>query len=340
MIPAPFFIVGCPRSGTTLLQILLDAHPHIAIPPESFVVQRFAPLLPLYGNLADPVRQLRFLSDLLADERIRDWELTGVTPNDILRRAERPTASALIAALFSLYAERHGKRRWGDKTPHHALCLPDLLALFPEARIIHLVRDGRDVAESTCRIPIGPSSLLGAARRWKHFVRTVRAAIPHIPPRQFLEVRFETMVQNPDAVRRDLLHFLGESEAVASPLGDRLPETETRARSASIAHHASLKTAITTAKIGVFRQSFSPRQIELFEAIAGDCLSELGYAREFPNPRPPTRREIAAAFLQDHTARYVRKWFQPHPVAQISKEIRLALQPHLRKWRLRWSAVT
>ena len=334
MSAPPFFIVGCPRSGTTLLQILLDAHPRLAIPPESFIIQRFAPLLPFYGDLSQPRRCRRFVSDLLSDERIRDWKLDSLSPDDVIQQAESHSAASLITSLFSLYAERHGKQRWGDKTPHHALCLRNILALFPNAQILHLIRDGRDVAESTCRIPIGPSSILAAARRWKQFVQAVRDFAPSLPSQQFLEVRFEEMVLNPEQVRARILLFLGETEEATPLLECALPQTETRARSAAIAHHASLRTAISASKIGVFQKSFTPRQIEMFEAIAGDLLSELGYKRLFPNPQPPNSREIAAAFLQDHTVRYFRKFRQPHPLTQISKEIRLALQPRVRKWRL------
>jgi len=325
----PFFIVGCPRSGTTLLQVLIDSHADIAIPPESFLFDRFGRLWSRYGDLARPKARLALATDLLADERIRDWSLAA-TPEQLVAAAREPGAAGLVDALFRLYAEPRGKRRWGDKTPQHALCLPALLALFPKARVIHLVRDGRDVAESTARIPIGPSSMLAIARRWNRYMTVLREAATRLPPDQFLEIRFEALVRDPAAARRQVLAFIGESDAPETAGAAALPQTETRDRALGFSHHASLRSAITAAKIGVFENAFSPRQIELFEAVAGDSLNAYGYPRRFPQPRPPTRREELAAALEDHTLRYLRKFRQPGARRQIAKELRLALQQAVR----------
>lgn len=328
--PPPFFILGCPRSGTTLLQVLIDSHPDIAIPPESFLFDRFGPLLGSYGDLADPARLRALAVDLLADERIRDWALTA-TVDDLLARVRGPGAAGLFDALFSLYAGQHHKTRWGDKTPQHALCMPELLAVFPEARIIHLVRDGRDVAESTARIAIGPCSILAIARRWQLYMDTVRAAAAGLPPDQFLEVRFEDLVQDPGATRRRIMAFIGEDDARCPPIDREGPQTDTRERSSKFAHHATLGKAITTAKIGVFQSAFTPRQIELFEAVAAEALTRHGYTLTTAQPRPPTAAEEGSAFLLDHTVRYARKFRQPGALRQIGKELRLVVQQAVRR---------
>ncbi len=325
----PFFILGCPRSGTTLLQVLLDSHPALAIPPESFIFDRFGPLLDTYGDLRNPARLRALAADLLADERIRDWGLRATT-DDLLGRTAEPSAAGLFDALFSLYARQQGKSRWGDKTPQHALRIPELLAVYPRAKIIHLIRDGRDVAESTARIAIGPCSILAIARRWNRYMDTVAAATAGLPADQFLEVRFEDLVRDPAAERRRIMSFLGEDDALCPPIGQALPQTGTLERSSTYAHHASLKKAISSGKIGVYQSAFTPRQIELFEAVAGEALLRLGYARDFAAPRPPTRSEELSAFWLDHTIRYLRKFKQPHALRQLAKELHLALQQGVR----------
>lgn len=327
--PPPFFILGCPRSGTTLLQVLIDSHPDIAIPPESFLFDRFGPLLGSYGSLAEPAALRRLAADLLADERIRDWNLAA-GPDALLSQTKEQSAAGLFDALFTLYANQQGKTRWGDKTPQHALRIPELLAIFPDARIIHLVRDGRDVAESTARIAIGPCSILAIARRWKLYLDTVREAAARLPPAQFLEVRFEDMVLDPAGMRRRILAFIGEDDARCPPIGQEAPQTETRERSSAYAHHASLKKAISAGKIGVYKSAFTPRQIELFEAVAAPELAAHGYALENDTPRPPTRGEELAAFGYDHTVRYLRKFRQPGAARQIAKELKLVLQQKAR----------
>ena len=162
---APFFIVGSPRSGTTLLQVLLNAHPHVAIPPESHLYRVFAPVMDRYGDLSAPANRLRLAHDKVTNTWIRPWGL-DVTAEQLVAEATRPGRGGLIDALLRRYAAAQGARRWGEKTPYHVSFLPAIFADFPDARIIHLVRDGRDVLESRRRVVWGPRSALGVARQW------------------------------------------------------------------------------------------------------------------------------------------------------------------------------
>ena len=329
MLWAPFFIVGCPRSGTTLLNVLIDAHPDIAIPPESFVFARCGMLFDACGDLDDPARLRSLVGELQEDERIRAWKL-DTDVDSFCAGLDARSVRGVVTHLFGLYAAQQGKLLWGDKTPHHALCVDRIMRVFPDARIIHLVRDGRDVAESTARIAIGPSSVLAIARRWKLYMDTVRDAAARLPSDQFLEVRFEDLVRDPAGTRRRIMAFIGEDDSSCPPVDQALPDTGTRERSAGYAHHASLRSAITAAKIGVFKSAFTPRQIELFEAVAGEALTRHGYALTTEHPRPPTAGEEFSAFMLDHTVRYFRKFQQPGALRQIAKELRLTLQ---QRWR-------
>src|SRR5690606_32544188 len=112
----PFFVVGSARSGTTLLQALIDAHPNIAIPPESHIYDRVAPVFDTYGDLGSDVNRLRFIADLLADPYIKQWRL-DVTPAEMDASVTRRDRVGIIRRLFSLYARQHDATRWGDKTP-------------------------------------------------------------------------------------------------------------------------------------------------------------------------------------------------------------------------------
>jgi hypothetical protein len=321
----PFFIVGCPRSGTTLLQILIDSHPAIAIPPESFIFDRFGPLLKSYGPLTEPGARRALAADLLTDRRILDWAL-DLSVDDLLARVKQLSAGGLFDALFSTYAESQRKSRWGDKTPQHALCIPALLEVFPDARIIHLVRDGRDVAESTARIAIGPCSILAIARRWQRYMDTVREQTAPLPSSQFLQIRFEDLVRDPVGIRSRILAFIGEDAALCPAIDQDLPKTGTLERSSTYAHHASLRKAISTSKIGIYTSAFTPRQIELFESVAGQGLAAHRYVLDFEKPRPPSWLEQAKAFLQDNTLRYLRKFRQPGALRQVTLELALAWQ--------------
>lgn len=328
----PFFIVGCPRSGTTLLQILIDQHPLIAIPPESFFFERFPPIVDSYGDLSVEAHLRSFVCDLLSDERIRDWKL-DLTPDDVCSRVAEPSVAATVDTLFTAYADRQGKRRWGDKTPQHALYVDRIRAVFPEARIIHLLRDGRDVAESMSRSPIGPNSIYGIAKRWQWYVRTMDRQAGQLPADDYLEVRFEDLVRRPTATRDLILRFIGEDPGLCQPVGDDVPGTQAARHALSaVRHHTSLNGRILGSKIGVFRERLAMDQIGVFEAVAGDELSAKGYELVAGGSRHVSWSTRLSAAVQDGV-RYAAKLLRPSAIPQTLKEARLAIQHRTRMLR-------
>jgi hypothetical protein len=167
----PLLILGVRRSGTTLLRVMLDRHSQLAVPDETYFVPQ----------LAD--RHLRRVEaeDFLEDvRRVVDWDL----PLDKLRARLRdgmPVGEA-IGAVYAVYAEEQGKPRWGDKTPMYMQNLRLLERLFPDARYVHLIRDGRDAALSFLSMPRGimtetwmqPRSTADFACQWRTEVAAAR----------------------------------------------------------------------------------------------------------------------------------------------------------------------
>jgi len=306
---APFFVVGCPRSGTTLLQVLLDAHPRIAIPTEGHLFSRFGRIFGRYGDLRQERNLRLFVSDVLHDQRIGLWKLDVSVP-EFLRGLTTPSIRGVFERVYELYARREGKARWGDKSPVHALHIRDIKQVFPEAKFIHLVRDGRDVAESTRRMPVGPKSMIGIARRWRRYVLAFREAKAWLPSGDALEVQYEQLVRDPAQEMARILAFLGESPM---PLGHEVPETRMRRylvqESFAKTLHQSLAGKISEGKIGVFLGALSPRDLELFEAVAGDVLTLYGYGLVTSGTARIRPHERVTGWLQDHVLRYQRKFF-------------------------------
>lgn len=273
----PFFIVGSPRSGTTLLQTLLDAHPSLAIPPESHVFDHFYELTASYGGLQTPQNLKTFAADLLNDERIKRWGLT-VTPEEFCGGLRTPASFRSVTEhLFTLYMRKEGKSRWGDKTPEHTLFLPAVLQTFPEARFIHLVRDGRDVAESLSRMFFGPVTIDKKAELWRCYTNAFYEFKKCLSPDCYLEIHYEALVRDPETEVRKIIHFLGEVPRAA---GAAVPDTKLKQvyLSTDDGSHQSLSQPISDKKIGSFKHQLSGRQIEIFESIAGDMLKAYGYA--------------------------------------------------------------
>ena len=196
-----FFVVGCPRSGTTLLSVLLDRHSRLCVPPETGFFAEVAPRLPSSdaASLLDSLRSWPRLPEL------------NLTPEAILTHLGRRPASiaGVLTAILELYAAAEGKARCGEKTPQHLLQVPIILQHFPGARIVCLLRDGRDVALSLRAMPWGPPTLAAAADLWKTFVRLADGFAQQYPD-QFRFVYYEKLVMQPDHVLPAVMAFLGE----------------------------------------------------------------------------------------------------------------------------------
>jgi hypothetical protein len=317
----PFFIVGCSRSGTTLLQVLIDGHPNLALPPESHIYDRFGPFWHMYGDLTLRCNRARFIGSLLKDSFIREWRL-GATVPDIERRLRHADRVGIINALFSAYAERHGALRWGDKTPEHIRHLREIRADFPAAKLIHLIRDGRDVAEAMRRMVFGPVTAIGLAYEWQREVNHWRDFCRECGSANTLLVRYEDLVTSPRETVATVLRFIGEPEV--DTVADYASTSLSRTLGTQSAWHSSLRQGIRTDKIGLYRRNFTARDIEVFESIAGETLSTYGYVPDHASARGATLLQIRYASFADRVVRWARKLFHP-------KVIGLELQFRLRK---------
>ena len=285
----PVVVLGVSRSGTTLLKAMLDSHSQLAIPSESY----FIPQL-WHRHGAQPSREA-FVDDLRRLAKIREW---GVDPEDVRRRLpERPSFSEAVQTIYRIYAEARGKPRFGDKTPLYMQHLDVLARAFPRARYVHIVRDGRDAALSLLAMtrrprfnPARPRGVGDFACAWEREVRSARRFGRDHP---YLELRYEDLVAEPEARLREVCAFL---ELDYEP---GMLEYHRREDPALHADHPRLaQPPVRDARS--WRREMSPRDGELFEAIAGDLLAELGYERAHPRPG---RRARAAAERLAYAAR-------------------------------------
>jgi Sulfotransferase family len=205
----PIFVVGYQRSGTTLLQSLIGAHPHIAAPPELHFILRVAHLATVFGDLADDRNLRRALhealnppADLFAD--------AGFDEDVIFEsaRAGPRTYAGLFDAILQDYADREGKPRWSEKTPSQRL--GDIYGLFPDALAVHILRDPREIVASNLQMPWERRSAAVIARAVRSFtlgsIRRGRRA----GPGQYMQVRYEDLTRDPESVLRQVCVFLGE----------------------------------------------------------------------------------------------------------------------------------
>jgi hypothetical protein len=212
----------------------------------------------------------------------------------ILRvRDSPPTMGSLIAACFELYAESHGKPRWGDKTPAYMLSIQRIGRTLPESRFIHLIRDGRDVAlsQSARALNEQPPPAEQAAR-WVKRIGKAREQAAALKGPRYVEARYEDLVRDPETTLRRICEFidLPWDDAVLDyheRAAERLTEMAGTLRAEGahaeqaagyrIENHAPTTGPPDPAKLDKWRREMAPEDLRAYEAVAGGLLKELGY---------------------------------------------------------------
>jgi hypothetical protein len=296
---APIFVVGAPRSGTTLLTWILDAHPAIAIADELIYFDIILGARAEVPALDSPERIARFFELLPTMDHVRYWRgMEGVLA-EVRRRlmaTPRPSYDRLFLLLMQVYAERRGARRFGDKTPWNVRHLERIARMFPNARIIHLVRDPRAHVASRRKLPRTSNDVVTSAVKWKLDLVAARrfASSPLATPASFLELRYEDLVREPEAQVRRVCAFLDE-----------------RFEPGMLAFHADHDVMFKDQpwKEGVFRPvhagslerwraELSPAQARLIELVCGSEMRRHGYAPDSPAAPLATALQLGTELRQ------------------------------------------
>jgi hypothetical protein len=282
--PVPF-VVGMNRSGTTLLRMMLDAHPQLTIPPET----HFVPDLIKAAREDDATPE----SALEAMKSAREWGDFGFSDEEMLGRLRalpelRPGPA--VRTFYAAYTEQQGKPRWGEKTPTYVQKMKLIQRALPEARFCHVIRDGRDVALSVLDRTVRDLTAGDVAQRWQKKVTKAKADSPQI--KHYMEIRYEDLILDTEPVLRSVCEFFelpwhDELLTYHERSADRLQEmaralpSDGRAKELSVERR--MKTHEMTTKppsadrVQRWRKQMTEDQRLEFEAIAGDLLAELGY---------------------------------------------------------------
>ena len=296
-------IVGCGRSGTTLLRVLLDSHPELAIPDESNVLPVLARRREVYER-PDGFARDRFVEHLFTERSIRRW---GIVEDDLLEVFEADPPRDLVGAIrcvYDAYARLRGKPRAGDKTPRYVLELPLLADLLPEARFVHVIRDGRDVALSYLDVDFGPRSVGEAAVSWQERVDAGRRTGEVLGAERYVEVRYEDLLADVEGVVRSLCDWL---DLRFEPAMLRYHEREDLAATGAMWKYRNV-TRPPTPGLRDWRTQMDRRDLERFEALAGPTLQAAGYERAVPSPRVSARARASGDRVAARVQARLRSW--------------------------------
>jgi hypothetical protein len=258
------FVGGAGRSGTTLMRVLLDAHRNICCGPEMKVLPAVAGF---YVSLTSMPALMQGYGNSLADMQ------------NYFRQ--------FIDNLSANFRRDSGKPRWAEKTPHNVAVMAGLGTIFPDARFIHMIRDGRDVACSLIGMDWTEAgtgqkveyirTIGNAARYWNDVILAARQeATNPILAGRVVEVRYEALVADTEGVMRKVLEFLGESWDPA------ILDAHKKSR-AHEPHESSTDQAtkpIYTSALARWKRDMTPADKSAFKAQAGALLKSLGYARD------------------------------------------------------------
>lgn len=302
-----FFIVGCPRSGTTLLRWMLDAHPRIAVTPETHFGDHYVNDRGRFGREGDPAARPALIREFCASQGFRamgiderEFRVAAMSdPND--------PWLPLRVAMFEFAALRK-VTIVGEKTPSHALYLTAIAEAFPDARFLFMRRDPRAVVASWLRTTWSTETSVEVAEKWRRYAQSMCQAYRVLPGR-CLELRYEALVSTPRTVLKSVCAFLG------TDFDPRMLSYYERAR--DMAPDASrldegLDNALTFAppdpsRIDAWRGEATVRDVRRVEAICGRLMVQCGYELDTSMPqRLPSSIALLAPLWQKRVRRKLR----------------------------------
>ncbi len=275
-IQRQIFIGGCSRSGTTLLGAMLGAHSDIICSPEShFKIDVLRVLAK--GNI-DP-QPSTLLALIQQHWRFKIWELDLLPIESFNHDSSEPLLAELLNWIIGQYAQQQEKKQatlWVDHTPENISYAQSLRELFPDARFIHIVRDGRAVAASIMPLDWGPNSIMKTSRWWMRMMSFGLAAEKALGPDCVMRLKYEDLVLKPESTMRAISQFL-DIEFQPSMLyatGFNPPSYTTR-------QHKLVGNRPDASVVNRWESKLTPRQIEIFEHQTRDFLSFLDYPLRF-----------------------------------------------------------
>lgn len=277
-----FFIVGRARSGTTLLQTMLDAHPSVIIPSESSVLMNLKNKYYTCENWNNKKTD-DFLNDIFKDRKLNQfWKLDKNKIKDQLYQIPESSRNYVLFCkiIYLNYSSLFGQKSIkliGDKNPNYTLFIKDLIELFPEAKFIHIVRDYRaNIASNRAIFSIKNIAVL--AHSWKYHNLKIDAAKAEYPDR-FTLLRYEDLVVNPVDEMKKVCSFLNISYNTLifdyhETLNKSISDIEKK-RYNKI--HGNLLKPVNSEKINSWKNTLSEKDIALSEYITGEYALKYDY---------------------------------------------------------------
>ena len=284
-----FFILGNPRSGTTLLRLMLDSHPYIVVPPECAFIIWFYEKYKSWSLLnysSDKIHE--FISDLKTARKIDNWHLDYDLLINYIESICPSSYAELINAIYTFFSISNEKKIkiWGDKNNYYIYFIKEIVEIFPDTKFIHIIRDGRDVACSYLELnkkkvssdyaPKLSNNIVKIAKEWKRNNEQILDDFENILSKdKYITVKFENLIENTEDTLGRICNLL------SVPFDERMLKyyriSKTYEPDEFLQWKAKTKQPPQFDRIGRFRNDLTSVQIETFNSEAGDFLKKLKY---------------------------------------------------------------
>ncbi|MFQ6677775.1 MAG: sulfotransferase [Fidelibacterota bacterium] len=277
----PIFILGSERSGTTLLRLILNAHSNIAIPPQTKFTRKILKRLWVFGDLKKENNRKKLTEWLLSKEKntkLVDLMLSHNELNDVM--LEKKTIGGFLSSIYQLYATNNGKKRWGDKRPYYIRFIPLLFQLYPDAVMIHLIRDGRDCVASLKKMQWWHRHPIYSMLNWRYAIRRGKQFAKKYP-NQFLEIRYEDLIHRSEEIIKTVSKFIGvEFEEGMLEFYSHTPQNVPKYK---MEWHYKTAQPISAQYIGQWRNNLTTSEIQLMDWCSRDELILWNYLNSTSN---------------------------------------------------------
>jgi Sulfotransferase family len=317
----PIIVLGCPRSGTTLVGVMLHGHPRLAIPPENrFVLRAYRHRLQV-GDLEERANR-RALAQLIV-QRGNLFRDLGLDRRRTIRQIADgpPTVGSAVGIVLRAFAERFQRPRWGDKRPGYHNHIRILMRLFPDAQIVNVIRDPRDCVASLKHMWWWPLDSHHSVSAWAQAVDHADEAARNWPG-VVTHVQYERLVAEPEEELRKLCAALGEDYDPAMAETERVAWVTVPRRKN---WHDTTRERPTTRRVGRWRRELEPWELALCETVLAGRMTKLGY--ELTGVGRPSLAHLAryAQVHAVHTAGHRQRLLkdrldqrrEPNPVAAL-----------------------
>lgn len=315
------FLIGTSRSGSNMLRVMLNVAQSIDAPHPPFFMEKLRPFQHGFGDLSNDANYRRLIDAacrLIETNHVHwDWPIDR---EQVFKSCVSRSTIGVAYTLMDLSAQHQGKSSWLCKASGNVHFLPEIQENFPDARYLHLVRDGRDVAVSYLKAVVGEKTAYHIARQWAEEQRLCRDLGQSVGQERYLCVRYEDILTDTENQLRRICDWLKlDFDPAMLNFHESHEAMKTSKRGAL---WTNLEKPLISDNMNKWEKELSPEQILVFESVAAEMLDHYGYERKLAGKSAPLLE------FSDSDRKYfvkINRAMKQHALSHVSdrdKEIR------------------